>query len=250
MERSGREPARVVIVTGAASGIGHEVVASLIAADASVLVGAFDRTSGGDWHDPDGRIDSRTVDITDEVAVAEAVAAQAERGRLVGLVNAAGIHTSAPSIDLTRDQMDQVLRVHIHGSLSMAQACARRMIAHGGGAIVNFSSVAADFGWPARLAYAVAKAGIGAMTRTLAVEWAPHGIRVNSIAPGYVSTPMITEAIERGIIDGPERMGMHALDRFARPSEIAAAVLFLLSEEASFITGETLRVDGGFTIKR
>lgn len=244
------EDHQVVIVSGAASGIGHEVVRSLLASDTRLVVGALDRAVAASSDDEDERIVRLVVDVGDERAVSDAVDVLAERGRVVGLVNTAGIHVSAPSIDVTQEQMEQVLRVHLYGSLFLAQACARRMIEHGGGgSIVNFSSVAAEFGWPARLAYAVAKASIGALTRTLAVEWAPQGIRVNSIAPGYVATPMITEAIERGVIDGAERMRMHALDRFADPREIADAVLFLLSDRASFITGETLRVDGGFSIK-
>jgi len=170
---------------------------------------------------------------------------------LTGLVNAAGNHALAPSIDVEPAQMRAIFGVHIEASLYAAQAAARAMIAHGeGGSIVNFSSVAADFGWPRRLPYAVAKAGMGALTRTLAVEWADLGIRVNSVAPGYVDTPMISEAIRRGAFDEQERRRMHALGRFAAPKEIATAVRFLLSSDASFVTGETMRVDGGFTIKR
>jgi NAD(P)-dependent dehydrogenase (short-subunit alcohol dehydrogenase family) len=254
MVRSSGADAPVVVVTGAASGIGQEVVRALVAHDASVLVGALDLSVPG----PDapssgtpGQIQHVQVDVSDPTAVQRTVAEQAARGRLVGLVNTAGNYSSAPSIDLTREQMESILGVHLYGSLYAAQAAARAMIAHGGGgSIINFSSVAADFGWPNRLPYAIAKAGIGAVTRTLAVEWAEHGIRVNSIAPGYVETPMIIDAARRGVIDLDEKMRMHALGRLAQPVEIARVVAFLLSEDASFVTGETLRVDGGFTVKR
>lgn len=248
------EVAPVVIVTGASSGIGQEVVRELAAQDETMLFGALD-LSGPGLDElvsayPD-RVQPVLVDVGDPDAVQRAVAAQAARGRLSGLVNTAGNYSSTPSIDLTTEQVESILRVHLFGSLYAAQAAARAMIAHGGGgSIVNFSSVATDFGWPGRLPYAMAKAGIGALTRTLAVEWAEHGIRVNAIAPGYVDTPMIVDAVRRGVIDADEKMRMHALARFAQPVEIARAVMFLLSTDASFITGETLRVDGGFTIKR
>jgi NAD(P)-dependent dehydrogenase (short-subunit alcohol dehydrogenase family) len=124
------------------------------------------------------------------------------------------------------------------------------MIAAGGGSIVNFSSVAASFAWPNRLAYSVAKAAIGAFTRTLAVEWADHGIRVNAVAPGYVNTPMIRRAADEGVIDAEALAERHAVKRFAEPTEIAEVVEFLLSDRASFMTGEVVTVDGGFSAKR
>ena len=111
------------------------------------------------------------------------------------------------------------------------------------------SSVAEFFGWPERVAYAVAKAGISALSRSLAVEWAPRSIRVNAIAPGYVETPMIVAARDRGELpDDPARQ--HALGRMAGPEEIARPVRFLLSDDASFVTGETLVADGGYRIFR
>jgi NAD(P)-dependent dehydrogenase (short-subunit alcohol dehydrogenase family) len=254
MVKSSVGEAPVIVVTGAASGIGQEVVRALTAEDESVLVGALDLSGPA----PDssstglpGQVQHVLVDVSDPTAVQQAVAGQAARGRLIGLVNTAGNYSSTPSIDLTTEQVEAILSVHLYGSLYTAQAAARAMISHGGGgSIVNFSSVATDFGWPSRLPYAMAKAGIGAMTRTLAVEWAEHGIRVNSIAPGYVETPMIIDAARRGVIDLDEKMRMHALGRLAQPVEIARVVVFLLSEDASFVTGETLRVDGGFTVKR
>lgn len=244
---------RVHVVTGGASGIGRAIV-DLLLGDPTTIVGVIDVSEAGlDQLGADHREQVCAVrcDVTDRSALHAAIADVATRGELVGLVNAAGIHAQAPSLDLEPEQVRAVLSVHIEASLYAAQAAARAMIAHGnGGAIVNFSSVAADFAWPRRLPYAIAKAGMGALTRTLAVEWAEFAIRVNSVAPGYVSTPMIRDAISEGVFDPEERLGMHALGRFAEPVEIARAVRFLLSSDASFVTGETLRVDGGFTVKR
>ena len=187
--------------------------------------------------------------VSDRNQVVTAVSAVGAEAPIVGLVNAAGNHLTMPSLDLDEAGWKSVLSVHLDGTFFMSQAVAARMIEHGrGGAMVNMSSVAADFGWPARLPYAVAKAGIEGLTKTLAVEWADHGIRVNVIVAGYVDTPMVRNAAARGAFDAAARMEGHALKRFARPTEIAEAIDFLLSDRSSFITGASIPVDGGFSI--
>lgn len=171
-------------------------------------------------------------------------------GSLSGLVNCAGNSTNHASIDLTPEQWREVLDCHLDGHFYMCQAFARYVIdANASGAIVNFSSLAHAFGWPRRLPYSVAKAGIDALTRTLAVEWAEFGLRVNAIAPGYINTPLVVKATENGYLD-PTIVDMHAMGRFGDPNEIATGVKFLLSDDASFITGEILTIDGGFSAKR
>jgi len=162
----------------------------------------------------------------------------------------AGNSTNHASLDLTPEQWREVIDCHLDGHFYMNQAFARYLVSNGsGGAIVNFSSVAHIFAWPRRLPYSVAKAGIDALTRTLAVEWAEFGIRVNAIAPGYVNTAMVINAQNAGYLD-PSLVDMHAMKRFSEPDEIAAGVQFLLSSDASFITGEILTIDGGFSVKK
>ena len=244
----------VYVVTGGASGIGAAAVQLLVQRDSTARVAVIDsdtsraRQLGGASQ---GRLLLIEADITDRTVVLDAfrdIGLWAGNG-VTGLICCAGIQLKQASIDLMEDEWRSVLAVHLDGTLWSCQAAARMMQSGDGGSIVTFSSVAEAFGWPARLPYAVAKAGIAAMTRTLAVEWAALGVRINAIAPGYVNTPMIAKAVASGELT-EDVTALHALNRLAAPEEIAKAALFLLSEEASFITGELLFVDGGFHIRK
>lgn len=231
-----------VVVTGASGGIGEAVVRSLLDSNGYRVVAIDAVPSPADLAGND-RVLSRVCDVRDRDSIFEIIDdSKSDESPFTGLVNCAGNHNVAPSIALDLDSWHAVIDVHLTGALILSQAVARHM--HGGGSIVNISSVAQDFGLPGRVAYCAAKAGLLGLTRTLAVEWANLGIRVNAIAPGYVDTPMGM----KGVVDRAATERLHAMGRFASPAEIAAAILFLLADTSSFITGEVIRVDGGYSI--
>jgi len=184
-------------------------------------------------------------DITDEAGVRRAVA---EIGRVDIVVNNAGVgDVSEPSLDQSLDAIRRVVDIHLIGSFCVAREAARGMIAEGQpGAIVNLASIAGLTGLPRRNAYGAAKAGIVAMTRSLACEWAAQGIRVNAVAPGYVATDLVQKLIADGMVDIELIKSRIPMGRLLAPREIAESIAFLASDAASAITGTVLSADAGW----
>ena len=238
-----------VLITGAASGIGRATVDAVLACGWKVA--AFDLPGPsldalGEAFDP-ADVRCAAVDVVDEDAVAAAVASiEVGLAPLVGAVNAAGVASGVPVMDVSLADFRRILDVNVIGSFVVGRQCARVMGGRGG-SIVNVGSVSGIQGNVGRAAYGASKGAVVTMSRVMAVELASRGIRVNVIAPGPVETPMVRE-----IHSDAERAAWTSripLARYGSPEEIAAAAVFLLDPtRSSFITGQTLSVDGGFTI--
>ncbi|MCW6508593.1 SDR family NAD(P)-dependent oxidoreductase [Lichenifustis flavocetrariae] len=242
---------KVAAVTGGASGIGLATAQALAQAGATVVIldrASIDQTALESLCGS-GRHSACVTDVADEASVDAAMAAIVERhGSLDILVNNAGLALRQPAVDLSIEAWDKVVAVNMTGAFLCARSAARHMIAQANGAaIVNVSSIMGFSGgglYP-NISYQTTKGAIVNMTRALAVEWAPHRIRVNAVAPTYVRTPFIAPLLAQP--DLVRRIeDMTPLRRLAEPEEVAAAILFLAGPGAAMITGHTLPVDGGF----
>ncbi|MFN8377462.1 MAG: SDR family NAD(P)-dependent oxidoreductase [Anaerolineae bacterium] len=243
---------KVAIITGGARGIGEACANLLMARGASVVVADIqpDRAAATAQRlqaaFPGRRALARQVDVRKQAdCFAMADFAVQELGRVDVLVNSAGIIGPAPSLEVTEEAWNNLISINLSGTFFCCQAVARYMQDHGG-AIVNLSSIAAQAAWPRRVSYAAAKAGITAVTSSLAVEWGPFQIRVNAVAPTWVATELVVDAFKSGVVDRSRLDSATPLGRIAVVEDIARAVGFLASDEASMITGQVLYVDGGF----
>jgi NAD(P)-dependent dehydrogenase (short-subunit alcohol dehydrogenase family) len=240
---------RVALVTGAGSGIGEATARRFAAEGAVVVVNDVDgdraRGVATAIGKDGGKAAAVQADVTRRDEVERLVAGiVAEHGRLDVLINNAGINRDAMSYKMTEEQWDQVLTVNLKGTFLCAQAALPRMRERGWGRVVNTSSIG-SLGNIGQANYSASKAGVIGLTKTLALEYAKYGVTVNCVAPGAVMTPMlagvpeqIREKITAGIPVG----------RIAEPREIAAVHAFLASDEAAFITGQVIFVDGGMSV--
>jgi NAD(P)-dependent dehydrogenase (short-subunit alcohol dehydrogenase family) len=241
---------KVIVVAGGAGGIGAEVSERLSREGAQIVIADLHADAIEEklamLRNEKGRAMGVTCDITNpEQCDAAAQAAVDQFGRLDGVVNCAGISRPHDSISLPPTDWARMIDVQLNGAFYFAQACAKRMIGTGG-AMVFITSTNAEAAFPRRAAYCCAKAGVAMLTKVLAIEWAEKNIRVNAVGPAYVATEMTRRNIAAGNVDEEQIKKRIPLGRLAQPADVADAVSFLLGEKASFITGQSLYVDGGW----
>lgn len=244
---------KVAIVTGAGRGIGKAIAGALSGAHAAVVVNDVDLDAAEEVTRGIEASGGKALPVKADVRKAEEIDRMVEitvreLGGIHVLVNNAGIVLRKPAEEITEEEWDRVIDINLKGSFLCARAAAQAMMKTGqGGRIINISSIMGGVALPPRAAYCASKGGIVALTKNLAAEWAKHAITVNGIAPGWTVTEMTQsyfsqEPVRRFVL---ERI---PLNRLGRPEDIAHAAVFLASEYSDYITGQTIYVDGGWTI--
>ena len=249
----GRVDGKVALVAGSGGGIGGAGAAGLAREGAVLLCADIDaaaaETTAARIRDAGGRANAFALDVRDRPAVDAAIAAAVSGfGRLDVLLDCAGVSQTASFLDLDPDEWNRVVAVNRTGMFHLGQAAAQQMVRQGsGGSIINVTSQLAEVARPERAAYVASKGGGRSLTQAMALELAPHGIRVNAIAPG----PTLT-GLTRASYADPERrratIAQIPLGRLGEPEDIVGAILFLASDESRWVTGSTVTVDGGYLV--
>jgi NAD(P)-dependent dehydrogenase (short-subunit alcohol dehydrogenase family) len=243
---------RKCVVTGGGRGIGAAIAEKFLANGAQVAILERDAALGEETAarlaQGGAEVRAYSVDVADEAGVVASVTRVADEfGGIDVLVNNAGIGRLGPSMTFSLEDWQASFDVLATGVFLCCREVGKVMRSGGGGAIVNISSINGLVAMPMRLAYSAGKAAVVSMTKVLATEWAAFGIRVNAVAPGVTATDMFQEAIDQGLVDVDAYLDHTPLRRFAQPEEIAEAVLYLASDRSSYITGQVVVPDGGWT---
>jgi NAD(P)-dependent dehydrogenase (short-subunit alcohol dehydrogenase family) len=241
---------RVAIVTGSSSGIGEAIARELAAAGAAVVVNSRSQERAepvaNEISSRGGRAIAVAADVCDSAQVAALVGAAVEQlGGLDILVNNAGAGFIAPSEELDEHDWRRLIEVDLTAAFLCSQEAGRQMLTAGHGVIVNIASALGHTAMPGRAAYAAAKHGLIGLTKVLGTEWAGRGVRCVAVSPGYVATELVRQNMRRGDFDQRDIERRTPLGRLAAPAEVARVVAFLASDEASYITGSHVLVDGG-----
>ncbi len=240
---------RTALITGAAQGIGYAIAERFVAEGATVAIADFDLEKGAQSAASIGA-HFIAADLSDAASTRHCVEQAIELiGHLDILVNNAGIAVGGEFLDLPLETFDRVLAVNLRGAFVAGQTAARHMVervkaGHKPGAIVNMSSVNAVFALPTQLPYSVSKGGMSSLTKAMALSLAEHGIRVNAIGPGSIMTGMLA-SVNSDPAARDRLLSRTPMGRIGEPSEIASVAVFLASDDASYVTGQTVYADGG-----
>jgi NAD(P)-dependent dehydrogenase (short-subunit alcohol dehydrogenase family) len=245
---------RTAIVTGAARGLGRAIAVALARAGADVALGLRDDAADGGLAAEIASNGRRALPLAMDVTNLSESRAAIDRtveefGRLDILVNNAGGGIGGAAIDVSEADFDDVWELNTRSTFFLSQHAARFMREHGGGAIVNVASQAGLVALPGESSYCVSKAAIIHLTRCHAVEWGEYGIRVNAVAPTFIETDGTAEALSDPVFRADTVERIAALHRVGVPTEVSGAVVFLASDAASLVTGQTLAIDGGWTAR-
>jgi NAD(P)-dependent dehydrogenase (short-subunit alcohol dehydrogenase family) len=249
----GRLEGKVAFITGAASGLGAACALRFAQEGASIAGLDLNTPEGGDWEAASELAAGslfESGDVCDDDQLVRIVSAAREQlGRIDILVNSAGVGGGGPVHLLETEEWDRVLDINLKGTFQVCRRVLPAMLEQGSGSVINIASVEGLEGIAGGSAYNASKGGVVLLTRNMAIDYARKGIRVNAICPGFIDTPLLRSVFELEAMAEirNEIEQAHQLGRFGQPVEIANAALFLASDEASFVTGVALPVDGGYT---
>jgi len=239
---------KVAIITGAGRGIGLAIAQSFAQEGAQLtLCGRQESTLKQASQLIDGEPLLMSCDVRDPGQVAAVVdATMARYGRLDILVANAGVGSVVPTEDMSLEEWHRVVDTNLTGAFLTAQAAGRAMLRQGSGSIILLASLTSYIGLPSRTAYGASKSGVLGLARALAVEWGPRGVRVNALAPGFIRTDLQDDLVRRGVFPRERVAARTPLKRMGAVEDVAAAAVYMAGDEASFMNGATLTVDGGW----
>ena len=242
---------KVAIVTGASRGIGKAIAKGLASEGATVVISARGlegaQTVATEISEMGGSALALATDVTDPAQVEEMVSRTVQEfGRVDIAVANAGIPQVRPTEELKPEEWQLVMNTNLNGVFYTCQAAGKRMLEQGSGSILTIGSLLSFIGVPQRLAYGTSKGGVLEFTRVLAVEWAARGVRVNCLVPGYIKTDIMDGLIAKGLLDPTSLIHRTPMQRLGEVEDLVAPAIFLVSDEAKFITGQSLAVDGGW----
>lgn len=244
---------KVALITGAGRGIGASAGIRLLQGGFHVYFADMNLERANEFVATLGDFKERAlaieIQVTDDSSVDCAMETVRKRhGKLDALINNAGITNQRPTQDIATQDWNRLIDVHLGGTFRCSRSAFPLLTSANGAAIVNVSSIAGRLGMPIRASYCAAKAGIEGFGRSLATEWAEFGIRVNTVAPGYVMTDLIQKDLQNGLVSEEALSKRISLKRLANPEEIAEVMYFLATDASSYVTGQVINVDGGLSI--